>query len=376
EALTQVITARLRAKGVFVRYDAEERIKTGLDKGASIYDIFPFTTEEETKGHKNRAINPLYIFTSPTKEMWLIDFFKLEDYRDEIKELIYQKDRYFVKVFDGKKVIISSTYLNFENLPDNYIGDRIAGMPAELVNFNIYGDPFSKSGGEYAYGFNYSDHVDPSVKYSAGYPLHFTVDFNTSPYMSGLVAQLVPMRSEIAGYKWNNRESWLDLNFIYEYSLSHPRNSAGHLGEAFAEDFSHLSGHGIFVYGDATGKNKVPIKGVESAFSDLLLPLDRFLFRDSLRIPASNPSYKHISKDMLGRRDFTNMLFEGKHPVRVRISPKCANYIRDLEFCTEDVNGRLAKPKNKDGIEEMGHHLQAGEYFYCHPKSLGYLAEY
>ena len=363
EAIEEVILGRLRQFGVFARSvsAAAKIISEGI---ANATQWFPFTDEPEG----TTPVNPLYIFSSPTKESWLVDFLGLEPHRESIKESIYNPGDYFVND-DAGKVIIASTYHNEKNLPANYIRDRIASTPNDLINFLIYGDPFSKSGGEYVSGFEHSEHVVEGLGYTEGFPLHFTADFNTSPYMSGLVCQLVPQSG-----KWNGRTNWIDLNFIYEYSLEHPRNTAGHLGEAFRDDWGHLLDVGGFVYGDASGKNNIAVKDVESVFDDLLKPIEHLLFKDSLRIPSSNPRYKRLGKGMLGRRDFTNMLFEHKYPVRVQISPKCVNYIKDLEFCKEDANGKLDKSKNKDGIEERGHHLQAGEYLYCHIKALGYLA--
>ena len=78
---------------------------------------------------------------------------------------------------------------------------------------------------------------------------------------------------------------------------------------------------------------------------------------------------------MLGRRVFINDLFNGNMPVRILINPNCTELLSDLEECTQDMNGKLAKPKNKEGFEPRGHFLQALEYFLCHPKALGYLAK-
>jgi hypothetical protein len=57
------------------------------------------------------------------------------------------------------------------------------------------------------------------------------------------------------------------------------------------------------------------------------------------------------------------------------IDPKCKELIADFEECTADANGKLAKPKNKHGVEKNGHMMQAFEYFICHPDTLGYLAK-
>ena len=78
---------------------------------------------------------------------------------------------------------------------------------------------------------------------------------------------------------------------------------------------------------------------------------------------------------MLGRRVFLNECLQGSKPIRIHINPECSELIADLEECTQDANGKLAKPKSKNGVELRGHMLQAFEYFLCYPKSLGYLAK-
>jgi len=93
------------------------------------------------------------------------------------------------------------------------------------------------------------------------------------------------------------------------------------------------------------------------------------------RIPNRNPQYRSIGAGMLGRRVFLNELLEGNYPVRIMVDPKCDELIKDFQECTQDANGKLAKPKNKDGHEPRGHMMQALEYFLCHPKSVGYLAK-
>jgi hypothetical protein len=92
------------------------------------------------------------------------------------------------------------------------------------------------------------------------------------------------------------------------------------------------------------------------------------------RIPTHNPRYDKIAQGALGRRTFLNMLFSGKLPVKIIIDKDCLELIADLRQCAMDANGRLAKPKNKEGYEDRGHALQALEYFICHPESLGSLA--
>ncbi|MCW8966603.1 MAG: hypothetical protein OQK82_07965, partial [Candidatus Pacearchaeota archaeon] len=115
----------------------------------------------------------------------------------------------------------------------------------------------------------------------------------------------------------------------------------------------------------------------KTLFSDLLSGLsDEAKARVEKRVPKSNPRYRSIGKGMMGRRVFLNKTLLGIDvPVRVLIDPSCNELIDDLENCTQDANGKMAKPKDKRGVEKRGHMLQAFEYLICYPDAIGYLAE-
>ena len=374
EAVKDVITGRLRAPGIYVKPDHKKTLNRLFEKGGEFKDLFPFTSDPGTAKKPNRAINPLYILTSPSKVMWLVDYFDLNDYEEQIESKIYSENDYYVGNHGSKKIIVASSFHNEPNLRPGYIQDRMDGLTDEQIRFHVYGSPFAKSGQEYVSTFEKLQHVRP-VSYEPG-EIHFTVDFNVNPYMSGSVWQLVSKSAKDEGEQWNGYDHWHEARCIKEYTLQYPRNSAGHLGDQFLSDWEHsMLQYGFFVYGDASGKNKLPVKGTKSYFDDLIFPFKHFMYHHSLRVPKANPRYARISKDGLGRRNFTNVLFAGKRPVRIVIDPGCKLLIKDLQFCKEDPNGKLLKEKNKDGHEVGGHLLQGMEYFFCHPKALGYLAK-
>lgn len=166
------------------------------------------------------------------------------------------------------------------------------------------------------------------------------------------------------------------MRYIDEYALASPRNTAGHLGEEFGQDYGSRCEMGLYIYGDASGNNSLPVKGKHSFFEDLKMSVDAFGIPYEMRVPSSNPAYKtHIGKGTMGRRQFTNKLFHGSKAVKITVNPKCKEFIKDLENCLEDAEGKLLKKKNKDGVEERGHHLDAFQYMVCHDKCLGYLAK-
>lgn len=352
EAISSVITGRLRQKGLHVA-------------NKPLMGFFPYCPE----GHPNagRAINPLFVFTKPAKVPWLNELFKLEQHREKIQSVIYDHGKYFHHSDGVRQVTIYSVYWNTKNLPADYIGNRLALLEGSgLINSHIFGDPFSKTGGEFVTEFDPVKHIAP-VQVSEDYPIHLTLDFNAKPYMSGLVCQIVDCRGE-----WNGNTEWLELRVIDEYALKSPRNTAGHLARVFSDDYSENVDMGLFVYGDASGNNNLPISATKSLFDDFTTNLSLVY---ELRVPSQNPRFKAINKNGMGRKAFTNVMFAGSKAVRVLVHPRCVEFIADLTYCKEDANGAMEKKKNKEGVEERGHHLDAFQYFICHPKSLGYLAK-
>ena len=239
-------------------------------------------------------------------------------------------------------------------------------------------DPKPSKSRLYATAFDYSRIVSP-VSYKKELPLHYTVDFNSSPYMSGLVAQMEYIEDSF----WMGHNNYWELNIIDKFALASPLNDAQSLGREFENRYPIIRENGYFQYGDASGNNNTGLSTssdtlkTRTLFSDLQSGLTELAkARQEKRIPTSNPRYRSIGKGMMGRRVFLNKLLLGIDvPVRLRIDPSCVELIDDLGNCTQDANGKLAKPKNKRGVEERGHFIQSFEYLICYPDALGYLAE-
>jgi hypothetical protein len=351
EAVTSVITGRLRQKGLCV-----SKTKNG--------GFFPFCAK--TDPNAGTDINPLFVYTKPSKEPWLVEMFDLNAHRESIISSIYGEDDYFYN-YDGlRQVVIYSVFHNRENLPTGFIEDRIELLKhTGLIDSHVYGNPFSKMGGEFAHEFNRIKH-EVRCSGEVGLPVHFSIDFNSKPYMSGILANLCKVEQEGSEY-------WAVLRIFSEYALSWPKNTAGNLAEELCIDFGDLLDYGLYVYGDASGNNAIPVKGVVSYFDDFTTNLSR---QYELRVPDQNPRYKAaLGGNSLGRKAFLNKMLSGAFGVKVEIDPLCKNLLSDLEFVLEDANGAMQKKKNKEGVEERGHHLDALQYLICHPKFLGYLAK-
>lgn len=220
----------------------------------------------------------------------------------------------------------------------------------------------------YVPSFSTSKHVAP-VFLNRELELHYTVDFNTSPYMSGLVIQIEQSQPN---ERFNEHIRFSKIKVIKEYTLEYPNNSAFDLGKQFVEDYHPVIRRLFYLYGDASGKNSIGVKSAKSLFADLRAGLGAWDRSAQRRVPNANPRYAHISKNTLGRRNFFNRLLNGFYPVKIEVSPNCTKFIKDLKECTQDDTGRLSKKKTK-GVELRGHLLQAFEYFICHYKAFGYL---
>jgi len=239
------------------------------------------------------------------------------------------------------------------------------------------GDPKPNKTRLYCPSYSYAANVK-KLEYIEELPIHFTVDFNSSPYMSGIVIQLKRVED---GF-WNGHQTYFELRVIDHFALKAPNNDAKSLGQELMYKFPKVE-LGFYLYGDASGNHNTGLSNdgdlfkTKTLFSDLEDGLSYSARKAAeKRIPNKNPIYARIGKGMMGRRKFTNQILSGaEKPVRVLIDPKCNELIEDFQFCTQDANGKLAKPKNKDGIELRGHMLQAFEYFICHPKSLGHMAK-
>jgi len=217
-------------------------------------------------------------------------------------------------------------------------------------------------GNMYAHQYRISRHVK-KVEYVQNMPIHYTTDFNVSPHMTGLCIQF---------WSENNRYK---VQVMKGLALKYPNNEAFYLGAEFIGLFEDVISSGVFLYGDASGNNRTGIGGdVKTLFQDVLKGFGVYAYAIEKRVPSSNPRYLKIAPNSMGRKTFLNAILSGLLPIDLIIDPSCTELIHDLEQCTQDANGKLAKPKNKLGFEERGHALQALEYFLCHHETLGKLA--
>ncbi len=341
EAVKEVITGRLRQNMLYASAGETRWLLPFVPAG------HPDATSE--------AVNPLFIFTKPAKEQWLTEFFRLEDHREQILSNIFSQTTYFRNYEGDYCTVIASTWHNVQNVGEEYIRIRLAELTADRAEMLIYGSPFGKSGAEYYANFKKVKHVRPCY-FEAGYPLHLTVDFNVNPYMSATIWQIVPV---------GNRT---EARALCEYALVAPRNTIDDISDEYIDDWGHIQ-DGLYFYGDATGKNKLPLKDMRDYFAKLEAKLRDYLFSDSRRLLKQNPRHRTLGHGKQGRRDFQNALLSGNKGIDVVIDPSCKKLIADLEFIKEDQNG--AKQKHEEMIngvkcQKYGHMSDGFDAFTCY----------
>lgn len=325
EAVKEVILGRLRERGMYEKDGKRTTDQTG------------------------RPLNQLFIFTSPAKVDWINDWFNLATFNDEINASIYSDKTYFAKKDNGKFVTISSSYHNRANLPEGFIDNLKSNLNSGLQDMLIYGNPFSKSGGEFYKYFKRETTISETT-YNEELPLHISVDFNTLPCVTMEITQIEGNR----------------IRFIDEITLEPPLNYTVHTAREFVRRyFNHKAG--LFIYGDASGRSEDT--RTERGFNDFrILQNELSKYSPSLRVPSKNPPVSI-------RAQWINTIFE-RHSesdwngVQVTIDPKCKNLINDLTYLKEAADGGKMKSKVKDAntgatFEKYGHASDCMDYVLC-----------
>jgi hypothetical protein len=296
----EIIIARIRQKGMFI-----------------------VDGELSDKGTDEQQYNPLFVVTSPAKVDWINEWFELEKYIDEISAKIYSGETFFEKEFGNKFVTISSTYHNIHNVGANYIQNVLDNNTEERGKALIYSNPFTLTGGEFYSSFNRLKHVS-KIAYNPEIPIHISFDQNTVPYNSASIWQII------------GKDGIWYIDCVDEIALVNPRNSTEEVCEEFAMRYpSHKAG--LYYYGDASGKARSTMnRDFKHHYEIVEYKLRSYLVNNSDRTMTKNPS-------IVKRRDFVNLIFEGKLPIRISISESCKYLIGDLMYLKQALDGTKDK---------------------------------
>ncbi|MDX1903786.1 MAG: terminase family protein [Thermonemataceae bacterium] len=291
---------------------------------------------------KNKGANKLYVFTSPSKNPFLNEFFNLYDFETEIGSLIYSS--FFAKkTADNKFAVVCSALHNLKHLPEGFIERQKKVLPSHLQDMLIYGNPFAKGGGEFYKGFDRSKHTGKCI-YQTDLPLHITFDFNVNPYVTLCVWQIKDKQARQ----------------LTEICLKSPRNNT----KAVCREFSRLfTGHqaGLFVYGDPAGKHQDTRN--QKGYNDFTIIQSELKgFRPSLRVAIKAPA-------VVMRANFINTILEQElYDISILIDESCKNTLADYTFLKEAADGTKHKEKTQENgisFEKYGHCSDANDYFLC-----------
>lgn len=328
-AIKEVIVGRLRQKAIYI--DSKGRLVTEDDKEISPDEIL-------------KPFNPLYIFSSPAKVQWINEWFSLDQFMPEINASIYSETTYFKRVIGNKFVTISSAYHNQHNLPSNYIENQKENLHSGLQDMLIYGNPFSKAGGEFYKCFVRNKHTK-SLKYDPKLALHITFDFNVNPYITCLVWQIVGKKAMQ----------------IDEICLSSPTNRTADACREIKRRYASHGKTGMFIYGDPAGKHEDTRQ--EKGYNDFTIIMSELAqYAPSKKVAMSAPA-------VIMRGNFINTVWEKNFEgLEFLIGDKCKHTINDYMYLKEASDGTKLKEKVKENgvsFEKFGHCSDANDYFLC-----------
>ena len=148
------------------------------------------------------------------------------------------------------------------------------------------------------------------------------------------------------------------LSCIDEIALENPHNSTEEVCEEFMMRYpNHKSG--LFYYGDASGKNRSTMnKEFKHHYEIIEYKLRKYLVNGSDRTMRSNPP-------LVKRRDFMNLMFEEKLPIRIMIDESCKKMIADLMYTKQALDGGKDKHivKDKESGEKYQKYGHMGDNF-------------
>lgn len=331
EAVKEVIIARLRQIGMF---------------------ISPSGVISRTMKPGYTGYTPLYIFTSPAKTRWLMEWFKLDEDAEEIEKTIYSKTDYYRKRKGDQLVVIASSYHNEHNLAPGYLDRMMSDLGGNegRISMLIYGSPFGKGGNEYYSAYSRLKHVK-EFDYWTDEAIHLSFDFNWVPYMTCTCWQM----------KFIKETGRYLIRCFDEFCLGNPNNNTPALCEAIIAKYPDLLRQGCYYYGDYSGKRGQTLsKEFKNEYMVIESYLKQYLSNTSDRVIV-NTLHKP-------RRDFMNKLFMGGYPIDVEIHTRCKELRGDYEFVKEGPDGKKLKTKitvNGVSYEEHGHTSDTGDYFFC-----------
>lgn len=275
-----------------------------------------------------------------------------------IDESHWIKKKFFDNRDDSMVYILHSTYLDNAFIDDQYKHVLEERFKYDENQYRIYvkGEwGRLKTGSEYYFNFKHERHVNHNVKFIPDHPLHISFDFNVNPYISATIYQIIKK-------PLTNGKSFYFVNCIDEFALTNPYNTTERLCEYIINKYKDKMNRGVFIYGDASGRNKTTRSNI-SDYDIIEFAFARYMSNNSMLVPKANPMIKK-------RRNFINKLLYGSYNIQFQVSPECTKLINDLQVAIEEQDGSKKKQMSKDTLshvvyEKNGHHADCNDYFLC-----------
>lgn len=181
--------------------------------------------------------------------------------------------------------------------------------------------------------FSRVDHVKPVVL-DLELPLHISFDENVNPYPALTI--------------WQVEDK--NVRQVHEICLRNPNNKVRSVGKEFVawarrSDWSNK----VYIYGDATSAKEDTKMEAGVNYFTMLRDIIEQDFHTQIRKPSKNPPVALSA-------EFVNAIYEMNYQgVDIAIGDNNRESINDYSLVQEKTDGTMRKPKDKNGIEILGH---------------------
>lgn len=231
-------------------------------------------------------------------------------------------------------------------LPKDFLNGLLASYDRRKALQEVDGRILTDQEANIYYEWRPSYHMRDLVPYDPGKPLILCWDFNAtkeSP-MSMVICQ---------SHNYANGTPFVQ---VLDEVIIHSGNTPKVCEEFLRRYYAHHRSN-IYVYGDATGRSRASTVGVNDyqMILDILKP--KFHNEVYLRIPTKNM----LETDR--RASMNAMFLNSKGEIRMFVSDKCKELIKDFDKLTPDTHGKINKkdPARSHASDALGYYI-AKEY--------------
>lgn len=335
--------------------DKVEKLKSIKDPTTAWYEEGNQITLEEfitvttsIRSIKADYIQEIFSFNPETEvdfeQFWLWEmFFKGHAEKNFRAEIV-------IELPSGEKVINSytshhSTYRDNKYITPTQIADLEQWKDINPYYYTIYtlgewgnrdvSDKFWKS-------FVRAHHVKPTEL--AKLPLHISFDENVNPYPALTIWQVEGKR----------------VKQIHEICLRNPNNKVRKVGREFLR-WARMNDwcDKVYIYGDSTSAREDTKQEAGVNYFTMLRDVIEEDFVTQIRKPSKNPPVAMSA-------EFVNACYEMEYEgIQIMIGEQCKESINDYSLVQEKSDGTMKKPKDKNGVEQLGHISDTKRYFLC-----------